>query len=121
MFDLIYLHMIIIKNNKTMMISAVRRLAMTLLHEEVIIASWGITKVEIEDTNLCFYVNGLKYSGPVKICVLNSGDYEVYFGEESHGIQGIETIVSFLDNTIEMTDSYNKDLECWINKRTSLQ
>lgn len=103
-----------------MMISAIRRLAMTLLQEEVVIASWGITKVEIEDTNLCFYVNGLKYSGPVNISVLDSGDYEVFFGEESHGVQSLETIVSFLDNTIEMTDSYSKDLECWINKMTCL-
>ena len=99
------------------MIDTIKLLAIKLLQEEVVIASWGITKVEIEDSCLRFNVNGLKYSGSIIITVLDNKNYEVIFGEHSQGIYQLEDILSFLDNAIEKTDRYKQDVEkCIMNE-----
>ena len=99
------------------MVGEIKQLATVLLQEEVIIASWGITKVEIEDTYLRFHVDGLRYSGFINIRAVDNGDYEVYFGGAIHGTQRLKNIVHFLDKEIEQTDAYSQDLEKWINKK----
>lgn len=99
------------------MVSEIKRLAITLLQEEVVLASWGITKVEIEETNLRFQVNGLKYRGLVNLHIVEDGNYEVIIGGINRGIIRLENILSFLDGEIENTDAYSQDLEKWIDKK----
>ena len=87
------------------------------MQESVIIASWGITNISINDTSICFEVSGFKFSGKVEIYSICDEQYEIKLAEQIIGQHGLGTIVEVLDNAIEKTDDYQQYLKEWIMKR----
>ena len=55
----------------------VRMLLLSLLKDEVVVASWGMTNIIISETKLSFSVNGFKYKGVVTIEENDSSNYEI--------------------------------------------
>jgi hypothetical protein len=94
-----------------------RRLLLTLLINSTEVSSWGITDINITDDVLSFCVNGFKYQGQVKLSVSNSDHFTIQLG--SHSFENVKLVDVFviLDSAIEQTDSYNEDLQNYIQKR----
>ena len=95
---------------------SIRNIAILLLQEEVIIASWGISNVKIFDSHICFHVNGLKYNGLVDIQAKDGEMFEILLNETSIGQCHLDNAVNTIDNAVEKTDYYQQDLEEWIKK-----
>ena len=93
-----------------------RLAAITLLQNEIIVASWGIKNIVIEDKFLRFDVDGLKYQGKVTIQAKENGEYALFFGQKLVTCR-INSIVNTLDYLIERTDNYTDDLEQILNLR----
>lgn len=94
----------------------IRNLVNRLLHEEVIVQSWGITNIQIIDNTLRFEVCGFKYKGLIIIST-NSNDYNVNIGDKNI-LSPLDNIINVLDDEIEKTENYLSDLSHWINKMT---
>ncbi len=86
-----------------------------LLQEKITVISWGITDIQITDTNLIFKANGLKHKGIVDIGIHKDG-YQIKINDKSY-ICTIDNIVRTLDRLIEHTDNYISDIEDIIKKR----
>lgn len=115
--DLIYLRLKYIKCNKMKMNDSIRRVALRLLQEDVIITSWGITNVRIFDSHISFQVNGLKYNGLVEIKAIDCNEYEIYLNETNIGHTHLDSVVDTIDNAVEKTDRYHQHLEEWIRNQ----
>lgn len=89
---------------------------MLLLSENLIVASWGISDIVIDESYLQFSVNGLQFSGIVKL-VPNHTHCHIYFCDGSHFVCAWDILVTTLDNYIEKTANYMTDLKSWINLR----
>lgn len=63
----------------------VRKLLLSLLKDEVIVASWGISNINISQTQLSLSVSGFKYQGRVTIIVKDGSDCEIFLAKENLG------------------------------------
>ena len=111
---LIYLFPKNIKCNMKKMYDSIRKIALRLLQEDVIVASWGITNVRLFESHICFHVNGLKYNGVVEIKAKDCDEYEILLDGASIGKGHLDSIVDIIDNAVEKTDCYQQLLEEWI-------
>lgn len=94
----------------------IRNLVNRLLHEELIVQSWGITNIQIIENVIRFEVCGFKYKGLIIISTDANG-YNVNIGNKN--IQSsLDNIINVLDDEIEKTENYTSDLSKWINKMT---
>lgn len=90
-----------------MLTDKIRILLLTLLQQDVIVASWGITDVVITSIKLSFFVYGFKYKGRVLIQARESDDlYDIYMGNQIIKSCKTEDIVSSLDSLIECDKDY---------------
>jgi hypothetical protein len=88
----------------------IRNLLLRFLSEDVIVASWGISDINISDSSLSFHVDGFKFQGDVKIEGLDICDeYKVCFYQEYIGHYKLDDIVSILDERIERSESCYQD------------
>lgn len=96
-----------------------RTMLQLLLVNPVIVGSWGITDIIISDESLSFTANGMKYEGVISVeCEKDSPDYTIHC--KSSGISyyhvNLNSLLKTLDNIIEQTDDYIKDIAQWIIK-----
>ena len=95
----------------------VRKLLLSLLKDEVIVASWGISNINISQTQLSFSVSGFKYQGCVTIIVKDGSDCEVFLDKENLGYFSFDKIVSVIDERVENSEScYHNFVKQLINK-----
>lgn len=97
--------------------NAFRSLLLTLLSNSTEVSSWGITDINITDNMLSFCVDGFKYKGVVKLSATNSDNFTLQWGSTSLEDVKLSDVVGVLDNFIEHTDNYDKDLQDYIQKR----
>ncbi len=95
---------------------SMRKLSETMLGEEVILASWGITNVILNENTMTFTVSGFKYTGPVEIVSQDDNSYLVTLGNSVIGSFTCEAIVNALDSEIEHTEDYQNTLRKWLGK-----
>ncbi len=93
----------------------IRSLLVTFLNDSVIIASWGITDIKIEDNKLSFKVDGLIYQGAVVI-IEQDCNYLVIM-EDCEFSSNLDILVNALDEKIEKTENYTDDLINWIENK----
>ncbi len=98
----------------TKMYDSTRKIALRLLQEDVIVASWGITNVELFESHICFHVNGLKYTGVVEIKAKDCDEYEILLNGASIGQGHLDSVVDIIDNAVEKSDCYQQHLKEWI-------
>lgn len=90
-----------------------RMALISLLTEEGIVSSWGITNISFRESSLQFDVAGFLYSGSINITCENS--YYVIHFDDGNMIQCNEkNLVNALDVAIERNDNYLQELETWI-------
>lgn len=94
-----------------------RMVLVALIKNDVITASWGISKIVIDKTSLSFDVVGLKYNGLITIKAFRESEYIIHIGDKVFTLYDINELVIFLDDKIEQTTNYISDLERWIAKR----
>lgn len=95
---------------------SMRKLSETMLGEEVILASWGISNVILNENTMTFTVSGFKYTGPVEIVSQGDNSYQVALGNIVIGTFTCDTIVEALDRAIERTEDYPNTLRGWLSK-----
>lgn len=88
----------------------------TLLKKEVIVATWGIYNIAINDSSIEFSVQGFNYCGSVKIEPQNELYYCIKLNNGDIYKCNITELIEVLDNIIEKTTDYDKKLERWIIK-----
>lgn len=95
----------------------VKMLLLSLLKDEVIVASWGISNINISETQLSFSVSGFKYQGCVTIAVKDSSYCELFFDKEKLGCFTFDEVVSVIDENAEKSEScYHNFVKQLINK-----
>ena len=95
----------------------VRKLLLSLLKDEVIVASWGISNINISQTQLSFSVSGFKYQGRVTIIVKDGSDCEVFLAKKNLGCFPFDKVVSVIDEKVENSEScYHNFVKQLINK-----
>ena len=92
---------------------ALKLVLITLLEENVKVASWGISNIVIKPTILAFNVDGIKFKGLVTIEVTGT-TYTLKLGKETYTELDISNLVKFMDNKIECTTDYLSDLREWL-------
>lgn len=100
------------KLNKT-----IKQSLITLLKEEEIVSSWGISDISIIDNKVSFKVEGFRYKGLVTIFSNGEGLLDVVLDSRSHKNVPIDNILAILDSEIELSDDYINELRCWIEKQ----
>ena len=88
----------------------------TLLNEEDIVSSWGISNISVGNDFLCFNVDGFIYKGGIRISC-NPADYEIIFNGGKILTCQINNLVHILDTNIEKTQHYMKDLNEWLSSK----
>lgn len=94
-----------------------RNLLLQLLKEQVVIASWGISNIEVADDELLFFVLGFKYQGMVSIVTTDSNHANIEFLDNHKKILDVDIcrVVYVIDNEIEVTDDYCFTLKKWLD------
>jgi len=93
----------------------VKKALICLLQEEEKVSSWGICKINIDDSTINFNVDGFLYKGRISI-KCDETCYEIYFehGKKLCCANAIE-LTDILDSNIEKTENYQQDLENWFS------
>ena len=98
----------------------IRMLLLCLLNDEVIVASWGISNINISKTKLSFSVCGFKYQGRVTITVRGSSNCEIFLNKAKLGCFNIDKVVSIIDENVENSEICYRDyVKQWINEQDS--
>lgn len=98
-----------------MLTEKIKNLLIILLQQEVVVASWGISEIEVTPSKVSFSVSGFKFNGEVIISVtdkdnqyvINIGSQIVYCDKEQ--------IISLLDTLIERDNNYKELLEDYLS------
>lgn len=96
--------------------SEIRILLLTLLANDEIVSSWGVTDIDISFSSLSFNVNGFLYTGRVVITPDSLGSYSVKLATKTLGNIDLNRIVQMLDLEIEKSEDYIDNLTLWIKK-----
>lgn len=100
------------KLNKT-----IKSAMISLLNEEIVVTSWGISDISIKENSFCFHVDGFRYKGSVSIISndLDTLDVELA-NKQIHNIKP-EDILTTLDEIIEASDNYLDELQIWVEHK----
>lgn len=98
----------------------IREVLVLLLGARDVVASWGMSNININPHFLSFTVNGLRYKGKVRIIPDPKAQYAVVLGKGNKFYCTAEDMVSQLDTIIEHTESYSDDLLKWIRINTHI-
>lgn len=91
----------------------IRTALISLLNEEVIVASWGFSSLTIKDTSFEFFVSGFIYQGKVTVAVQESG-YLISLDNGRVFKCAVNNLVKCLDSIIEKTFEYDAKIIEWI-------
>ncbi len=91
----------------------IKKALVCLLDEEVIVASWGITNINVSDTSLDFEVSGFIYKGKVQVKPIDDS-YKICFDTGECINCSLDDLAKTLDSKIEKTDSYESLLQEWL-------
>ena len=91
----------------------IKKALVSLLNEEVMVASWGITNTKITDTSIEFEVSGFIYQGKIQLKPLDDS-YNILFDTGESINCSLNDLVKTLDYKIEKTDNYESFLKEWL-------
>ena len=95
----------------------IRKLLLSLLEDEVIVASWGISNINISEKEMSFSVYGFNYQGGVTIKVEDDSKCEVYLNRTKLGCFTFDKVVNIIDENVEKNVSrYHDFIKQLINK-----
>lgn len=83
------------------------------LEEQIIVASWGISNVIINEESIQFEVCGFLYHGVVLIVIDDHQDYSIKIGSETLNCK-IDDIVETIDEKVEKGDGYDLTIKHWL-------
>lgn len=95
---------------------ALKSVLITLVNNDAITASWGISNIDIKANTLSFDVSGLMYKGSIKIETFNEYEFFIHIGGQVFTLYNVNDLSVFLDKKIERTPDYISDLEQWLSK-----
>lgn len=98
----------------------IREVLVLLLGARGVVASWGMSNININPHSLSFNVNGLRYKGKVRIVPAPEAQYAVILRNGNKLYCTAEDMVYQLDTIIEHTESYSDDLLKWIRINTHI-
>ena len=87
-----------------------------LLNEEVIVSSWGVTNLNINDMSFMFEVSGFLFQGKVEVIPCESG-YSIKLNNADITKCSLEELVRTLDSIIESVDNYESLLQKWLDSK----
>ena len=87
-----------------------------LLRQRVMVMSWGLTGLRVDEQTIEFHVNGFNYKGKVFIKSFQ-GHLQITLdkGESRH--MEVEDLVTTLDSLIENGPCYEERLIKWIKRK----
>jgi hypothetical protein len=91
----------------------IKNALITLLADELTVASWGISNITIKEDSFEFTVLGFIYQGKVSVSIQNSNyliTFENGYSEECN----IDNLVHYLDSKIEKNSDYDKAVLKWL-------
>lgn len=94
----------------------IKKALVCLLNEEVIVTSWGITNLNINDTSFMFEVSGFLFQGKVEIIPCESG-YRIKLNNVEIATCSLEELVRTLDSKIERVDNYESLIQEWLDSK----
>lgn len=97
--------------------SEIRILLLTLLANDEIASSWGITDIDISFSSVSFNANGFLYTGRVVISPDSLDSYSITLGTKTLENIDLDRVVPILDSEIEKSEDYTDALTLWIKKR----
>lgn len=84
-----------------------------MLREEVIVGSWGITNINVEETYIEFHVCGFLYQGKVRLTLFEHG-YRINLDNGTLFDCSLDELVKTLDSIIEWSSDYESNLINWL-------
>lgn len=94
----------------------IKKALVCLLNEEVIVTSWGVTNLNINDTSFMFEVSGFLFQGKVEVIPCES-EYSIKLDNAEITKCSLEELVSTLDSKIERVDNYESQLQEWLGNK----
>ena len=94
----------------------IKKALVYLLNEDIVVTSWGITNININDTSVRFEVSGFLYKGKVELTPCESGYFIKLDNTENIHCQ-LEELVRTLDTKIERGESYESQLQEWLSSK----
>ena len=91
----------------------IKKALICLLNNEVVVCSWGLTNININESSIEFDVFGFLYQGNVKISPIEFG-YRIDLGNNVFIESSLEDLVYKIDTLVEKSDNYENDLRDWI-------
>lgn len=85
----------------------------TLLNDELTVASWGISNIAIKETSFEFMVSGFIYQGKVSVSIHDS-NYLITFDDGYSEECNIGNLVHYLDSKIEKIPDYDDAVLKWL-------
>ena len=104
------LNIVLLMNEK------IKKALVYLLNEEIVVTSWGITNININDTSVRFEVSGFLYKGKVELTPCESG-YIIKLDNAENIHCQLEELVRTLDTRIERGESYESQLQEWLSSK----
>lgn len=92
-----------------------KELLVELLTHEIVVGSWGLSQIKIEETVVSFHVFGFKYKGRVQIKCHKKG-YSVTIGMTTIKDLELSNVVEVIDNKIELSTDYVNNIAKWVSK-----
>lgn len=90
----------------------IKKALVCLLKEEIVVTSWGITKINVNGTSFDFEVSGFLYKGKVVVIPCESG-YKIELGNIEIIQCSLQELVKTLDSKIERAENYEPQLHEW--------
>lgn len=94
----------------------IKKALVCLLNEEVIVSSWGVTNLNINDISFMFEVSGFLFQGKVEVIPCESG-YSIKLNNAEITKCSLEELVRTLDSKIERVDNYESLLQKWLDSK----
>lgn len=95
-----------------------RDLLVEFLKHENLVGSWGVTKIQIGETDVSFNVSAFKYAGQVQI-KCQKGVYDVILGTTTITGLTLKIVVETIDVEIETSDDYYIKIANWVETITN--
>ena len=84
---------------------SIRQALLTLIEQDIVVASWGLSDIQVNESSIIFTVDGFKYRGSV--IIIECGDSYKVIMDEYILLCDIISLVNNLDEFIERGSDYN--------------
>lgn len=92
----------------------IRNLLITFLSNQSIVASWGISNIQIGKNSLKFTVSGMKYHGEVFVSKSMESVYNIMIGDKKFECPKTDDVINKIDDYIEHTNNYLEEVTKWL-------